>query len=176
MEKSRLLRVLSRIGLVSLSAGAIVAPGVGALSRVTAVEDDADVDADPGVDGEPDPPRASRPVDPREAAEALGRSVALVLSRISPLSATEFATTWAGSDLPWRRLAVADSLAWRFHLVGDDVVIDHLSRDTDPEIRIAAGRAAWVRRATGGDDGVLERLAQDPDPEVRLVARLASPA
>ncbi len=95
MEKSRWLRLLSRLGMASLSAGAIVAPAAGAVSRVAAVEDD--VDADPGVDSEPDPPRASRQVDPREAGEALGRSVALVLSRISPFAATEFAATWAGS-------------------------------------------------------------------------------
>ena len=57
----------------------------------------------------------------------------------------------------------------RFPLVGDALVIDHLSRDADPQVRAASARAAWARRP-GGDPGVLARLSADPDPEVREVA------
>jgi hypothetical protein len=57
-----------------------------------------------------------------------------------------------------------------FPLVGDSIIIDHLSRDADPEIRAATARAAWIRRSTGGDPGVLERLTHDSDPEVRSIA------
>ena len=55
-------------------------------------------------------------------------------------------------------------------LLGDGMVIDHLSRDPDPSIRVSCARAAWIRRATGGDPGVLDRLQFDVHPEVRAIA------
>jgi hypothetical protein len=74
------------------------------------------------------------------------------------------------SEDPVRRLAVAHSLEWQFKLVGDDMVIDHLSRDPVPAIRLEIARAAWVRRGTTDVYGALARLLDDPDPEVRAVA------
>jgi hypothetical protein len=106
------------------------------------------------------------------AARALGRGLAVALHEMRPIVATQLAATWSLSPDPVRRLALGLALEWSFRLVGDSLVIDHLSRDVDPAIRIAAARAAWTRRATGGDAGVLERLAEDPDPEVRAVARI----
>ena len=96
--------------------------------------------------------------------------LALALGRLRPLEATHLASSWALADDPVRRSAVANALEWMFPLVGDDLVLDHLSRDRDPKIRFACARAAWVRRSTGGDHGVLDRLADDPDPEVRAIA------
>jgi hypothetical protein len=63
-----------------------------------------------------------------------------------------------------------------FPLVGDGVVLDHLSHDTDPQVRVAVARAAWARRAIhpGGGDDLLHRLAADPDPDVRAVAAMPS--
>jgi hypothetical protein len=104
---------------------------------------------------------------------ALGRGLALTLGEMRPLWATHLATTWALSPDPVRRAAVACALEWAFPLVGDAVIIDHLSRDADPQIRAACARAAWIRRTTGGDPGVLARLVDDPDPEVRAVVRRA---
>lgn len=109
-------------------------------------------------------------VDELDAAATLGRGLALALSEMRPLGATQLASSWALSEVPMRRLAVAHALEWTFKLVGDDLIIDHLSRDDDPAIRREAARAAWVRRAAGGDPGVLARLAEDPDPAVRAVA------
>ena len=112
-------------------------------------------------------------VDELDAAATLGRGLALALSEMRPLGATQLASSWALSEVPMRRLAVAHALEWTFKLVGDDLIIDHLSRDGDPQIRKEAARAAWVRRASGGDPGVLSRLAEDPDPAVRAVAARA---
>lgn len=112
-------------------------------------------------------------VDELDAAATLGRGLALALSEMRPLGATQLASSWALSEVPMRRLAVAHALEWTFKLVGDDLIIDHLSRDDDPTIRREAARAAWVRRAAGGDPGVLARLAEDPDPHVRAVAARA---
>jgi hypothetical protein len=97
----------------------------------------------------------------------------MALGQLRPLSATHLAATWSLSEDPLRRLAVGHALEWPFALVGDALVIDHLSRDEDPAIRAASARAAWSRRLTGGDAGVLERLSRDPDPEVRAIAASA---
>ena len=100
--------------------------------------------------------------------------IAIALTTMPPLSATEVAATWALSGDPRRRLAVVSALAWPFRMVGDDIIIDHLSRDEDPTIRTAAAIAAWVRRDGGCDDGLLHRLAHDQDAGVRCIARLAN--
>jgi hypothetical protein len=100
-------------------------------------------------------------------------SLAIALAHSAPLEAVSRACDWALAGDPARRLTVATALGWSFPLVGDDVIIDHLSRDDDTGIRAAAARAAWARRATGGDPGVLDRLSADPAPEVRAVAWLA---
>ena len=109
-------------------------------------------------------------VDKRDAAALLGRNLAIALERMRPLDATYVASSWALSPDPLRRVGVARALEWAFPLVGDALVIDHLSRDGDPAIRSACARAAWIRRATGGDLGVLDRLADDPDEAVRAIA------
>lgn len=112
-------------------------------------------------------------LDAHDAASALGRGLALALAEVRPLSATYLAASWSLSVDPLRRLAIAHALEWAFPLVGDALVIDHLSRDGDPAIRAAVARAAWARRSTGGDLGVLARLSADPDPRVRAVATSA---
>jgi hypothetical protein len=112
-------------------------------------------------------------VEPDDAALALGRGLALALGEMRPLAATQLAATWSLSPDPLRRQALGVALEWAFPLVGDALVIDQLARDADPAIRIAAARAAWIRRPSGGDLGVLERLADDPDPQVRAVALAA---
>jgi hypothetical protein len=123
--------------------------------------------------------RAAAPVpdlpadDAGEARGGRAHSLAIALAHSAPLEAVSRACDWALAGDPARRLTVATALGWSFPLVGDDVIIDHLSRDGDTEIRAAAARAAWARRATGGDPGVLDRLSADPAPEVRAVAWLA---
>ena len=109
-------------------------------------------------------------LDETNAASVLGRGLALAFDRLSPLEATHLASSWALAADPVRRGAIANALQWMFPLVGDDIVLEHLSHDADPKIRAACARAAWVRRSTGGDLGVLARLAEDPDPEVRAIA------
>jgi hypothetical protein len=127
--------------------------------------DDVELDASVAIDREQ--------VDAEDAASALGRSLALALAEVRPLSATYLAASWSLSSDAVRRLAVARALEWTFPLVGDALVIDHLSHDGDPAIRAAVARAAWARRHTGGDLGVLARLSCDPDPIVRAVATSA---
>jgi len=130
--------------------------------------DDVELDASLPIDREQ--------LDPHDAASALGRSLALALAEVRPLSATYLAASWSLSSDALRRLAVAHALEWTFPLVGDALVIDHLSHDGDPAIRAAVARAAWARRHTGGDLGVLARLSHDPDPSVRAVATSARSA
>jgi hypothetical protein len=98
---------------------------------------------------------------------------AVSLERMSPLPRTYLACQWALSPDPEQRATVATALEWTFALIGDSVIIDHLSRDPLPGVRAAAARAAWVRQPLVGED-VLARLAADPAPEVRDVALLAS--
>jgi hypothetical protein len=151
MSKVTLRRLLSKLAAIALSTSAApVGPAMAA----------ADPPAEPGetagrlgpdledADGELD---ASLPIDreqleAQDAAAALGRSLALALGELRPLTATHLAATWSLSDDPLRRLAVAHALEWTFPLVGDALVIDHLSRDADPQVRAASARAAWARR------------------------------
>ncbi len=106
-------------------------------------------------------------------AVASGHALAVLLGRMHPLDATRTAATAAMSPRPELRVALGEALTWHFRLVGDDVVIDHLSQDLDPGVRFAAARAAHARRTGGGDAGVLDRLTHDPDPAVREAAILA---
>jgi hypothetical protein len=172
MSKVSLRRLLSQLTALALSTSAIApvsaAPAPTAMRRAESdVESDleADLEADHEIDREH--------IDEYDAALALGRSLALALGEVRPLVATQIAASWSLSADPVRRLAVALALEWMFPLVGDALVIDHLSRDRDPAIRIAAARAAWIRRPSGGDLGVLARLVDDPDPHVRAVAAAA---
>ena len=168
MSKVSLRRLLSRLAALALTTGSVGPAGAAGRLPATAprdldLADDGDLDADLPIDREQ--------LDESDAAAALGRSLALALTRSSPLSATHLASTWALSHDPLRRLALAHALEWPFHLLGDRMVIDHLARDPDPRIRAEIARAAWARRATGGDPGVLDRLAEDPDPTVAAIAR-----
>jgi hypothetical protein len=167
MRRISLRRLLSKLTVLALSASplasaATVSKGNAPRIRVEAEEDDIDLDGDEPIDREQ--------VGEHDAAIMLGRSLATALSELPALDAIHLATTWALSEDQVRRTAVARSLEWMFPLVGDSIIIDHLSRDADPEIRAATARAAWIRRSTGGDPGVLERLAHDSDPEVRSIA------
>jgi hypothetical protein len=137
-------------------------------SRIAAA---AAITAGGGVAADPQAPVAEH----GDAGADGGHRLAYELTELSPLAATHTACELALSADREQRLAVASALAWTFHLVGDDLVIDHLASDPDPRIRRAAARAAWARRAIGGDPGVLARLADDPDPFVREVAALAEP-
>lgn len=166
MSKVSLRRLLSKLTALALSTSAIGAAGADPARDVPGLDvDDSELDAGLPIDREQ--------LSPRDAAATLGRSLALALAEMRPLSATQLVTTWALSGDAVRRLAVAHALEWRFPLVGDALVIDHLSGDGDPAVRAAVARAAWARRHTGGDPGVLARLSHDPDPAVRAVAASA---
>ena len=162
----------SRLGAATVSATPVAPASKVTASQGMTIADDIDVDSD----DDSNPPPAGQPaplVASHHGIGSPGRGLALALSRAPALMATELAAGWAISSDVSCRLAIADALGWRFRLVGDDVVIDHLTRDPDPVIRRAAARAACARRETGGDDHVLERLVDDPDPEVRRLASLA---
>ena len=163
VRRISLRRLLSRLTVLVLSSApvATAAPSRDAPRLRSDATDDQDLD---------DTPIDREDVGRNEAAALLGRNVAMALSQLPPLDGIHLATSWAISEDPIRRAAIARALEWTFPLVADSVIIDHLSRDPDPGTRAAAARAAWVRRATGGDDGVLERLAHDPDLEVRSIA------
>jgi hypothetical protein len=175
MSKVSLRRLLSKLTAIALSTTAVGSAAADAVIDATdalltptapdagdAIDSDADLDPSLTIDREH--------LDPCDAAFTLGRSLALALGELRPLSATHLAASWALSSDSLRRLAVGHALEWRFALVGDALVIDHLSRDDDPAIRAASARAAWARRAVGGDPGVLARLSDDPDPVVRAIA------
>ncbi|HEY0989834.1 MAG TPA: hypothetical protein VGD80_22350 [Kofleriaceae bacterium] len=184
MSKVSLRRLLSKLTALALTTSATSAVGAAAVDPVGEVAgrgdqehraerdaldpDDVDLDASLPIDREQ--------LDTEDAASALGRSLALALAEVQPLSATYLAASWSLSSDALRRRAVAHALEWAFPLVGDALVIDHLSHDGDPAIRAAVARAAWARRLTGGDLGVLARLSADPDPAVRAVATSARPS
>lgn len=157
MRKISLQRLLSKLAVIALATAspALASPN----EQVTT---DPELIADGFIE--------TGNVDRRDAAALLGRGLAVALDGIKPIEATHLASSWAMSPDPMRRLAIARALEWSFPLVGDALVIEHLSHDPDPQIRAACARAAWIRRATGGDLGVLDRLARDPSPEVAAIA------
>ena len=155
MQKVSLRRLLSKLTVIALASSPA--------ANATAMLDDCDeCSEDARIDHEQ--------VDPHQAAAMLGRGLAHALGELKPLSATHLATTWALSEDPLRRAAVAHALEWAFPLLGDGTIIEHLSHERDPHVRAACARAAWIRRTTGGDHGVLAQLAHDPDAEVRSIA------
>ncbi len=165
MRRVSLRGLLSKLTVLALSTSALAVASPARRAPKVCIEEDVDedlVDDDALIDREH--------VDARDAAAMLGRSLANALSQVKPLSAIHLATTWALSDDPLRRAAVARSLEWTFPLLGDSAIIEHLSYDADPSIRAAAARAAWVRQTVGGGAGVLERLALDSDADVRSIA------
>jgi hypothetical protein len=164
MSKISLRRLLTKLTVLALSTTAATVAEARP-ERCSECEDDAELDPALAID--------HSCMDTHDAALTLGRGLAQALGEMPPLDATHLAASWALSDDPIRRHAVASSLEWQFRLVGDDLVIDHLSRDDDPAIRAAAARAAWSRRTVGGDPGVLARLVDDPDPDVRAIAKSA---
>jgi hypothetical protein len=168
VRKVPLRRLLSKLTVLALTATPVSASPARARTPDEIVADDDDeLHGDLPIDREH--------LDPHDAAAMLGRSLANALAELPPLHATRLATTWALSEDRVRRASVAAALEHTFPLLGDSIVIDHLSRDTDPRIRAICARAAWIRRATGGDPGVLDRLASDDDPEVRAIALRARP-
>ena len=162
MRRVSLRGLLSKLTVLALSTSALAVASPARRAPKVLIDEDLDVDDDALIDREH--------VDARDAAAMLGRSLANALSQVKPLSAIHLATTWALSDDPLRRAAVARSLEWTFPLLGDSAIIEHLSYDADPSIRAAAARAAWVRQTVGGGAGVLERLALDSDADVRSIA------
>ena len=157
MRKISLRRLLSKLAVIALatSSPALASPN----DQVTP---DPELVADGFID--------AGNVDKQDAAALLGRGLAIALDGMKPIDATHVASSWAVSPDPMRRLGIARALEWSFPLIGDGLVIEHLSRDPDPAIRAACARAAWIRRAVGGDLGVLDRLARDPVPEVAAIA------
>jgi hypothetical protein len=153
---------MHRISLRRLLAVLALTGSPGAASAQPPPDATAELDADIPIDREH--------VDPCDAAAMLGRQLAHTLSEQSALEATHLAATWALSEDPVRRGAIAHALEFVYPLLGDDLVLDHLSRDPDPVIRRAVARAAWARRPTVGT-AVADQLAVDPDPEVRAIAR-----
>jgi hypothetical protein len=88
---------------------------------------------------------------------------------------TEIIAGWATAASPRLRLAIARALRYAPPAVGDRSAIEVLSRDPDPDVRVAVVEAAWLRRREAPDRfiRVLEALADDPDPMVRSVSHLA---
>jgi hypothetical protein len=168
MRRVSLRRLLSKLTVLALSTSAMAVASPARRAPKPWVEEDLDEELEDALDA--DAPIDREHVASHDAAAMLGRSLANALAEVKPLAAIHLATTWALSEDPLRRAAVARALEWTFPLLGDATIIEHLSYDPDPSIRAAAARAAWVRRAAGGDPGVLDRLATDPDADVRSIA------
>jgi hypothetical protein len=140
MGSLNLRSMLSRLTAFAIYAGSAAAPAAAA----TAVEAPEEADcAECGL--EDDTPIDRQGLDADQAAEVIGRSLAMALKEARPLAATQVASTWAVSADPLRRLAVAHALEWKFRLVGDDLILDHLVQDPEPSVQSAATRAAWAR-------------------------------
>jgi hypothetical protein len=81
--------------------------------------------------------------------DADGDRVAGLLRDMGPFDAVRTAATTALSSNVHVRRALARALVTPFQLVGDDFLLDHLSRDDDPLVRETAARAARVRNPRG---------------------------
>jgi hypothetical protein len=135
-----------------VGAGAIAASAPPA--DAAAVDHDADVQAeddtealDPAFDEALDENlgTAAAPAS-REDMAVAGHRLAVQLAGMNPFDATRAATAAALSDSTPTRLALAEALASPFRLVGAGFVLEYLAHDADREVRIAAWRAAAVRR------------------------------
>ncbi|MCA9678448.1 MAG: hypothetical protein KC464_25705, partial [Myxococcales bacterium] len=104
---------------------------------------------------------------------ASAHAFAILLDHMQPIDATRAVTLAALSPDVGVRAAVGEALTWCFPLLGARSVIDHLSRDPEPRVRLAAARAAHARRIAHDAPEVLQRLAADPEPSVAEAARLA---
>ena len=72
---------------------------------------------------------------PNDAAAMLGRQLAHTLGeQQSARRDTPRVDVGADADA-LRRIAIAHALEWAFPLVGDDIVLDHLSHDANPKVR-----------------------------------------
>lgn len=160
-----LRRLLSKLTVLALSASSASASATASPISQVAADFDRDLEEDLPIDREQ--------IDALDAEVVLARSLAQALAEMRQLDAIQLATSWALSGDPLRRAAIARSLEWSFQLLPDGLILDHLSRDADPQIRGACARAAWIRRAAGVDPAILSRLADDPDPEVRAIATRA---
>jgi HEAT repeat protein len=94
---------------------------------------------------------------------------------MSGLERTEVIAGWATSRSPLARLAIARALGSASPAVGAHSAIELLARDAEPDVRLAAAEAAWLRRIEDPErmTAVLRRLLDDPDPAVRARAELA---
>jgi len=142
------------------------------LSRVTVATLATAGTASAASERAPEPTIEGRTASPA-LQEVVARELAVRLAELPPLRAMGAAADLALSPEAPERLALAGALAWEFPLVGDQTVIDHLSRDPAADVRAAAARAAWMRRTPQLDTDVLRRLLGDEDPEVRNAAWLA---
>jgi CheY-like chemotaxis protein len=84
--------------------------------------------------------------DDPERVDASGRRFAAQLARMNPFDATEVAATAALSASASMRQLIAEALVSSFPLVGDDFVLDQLTRDPDSDVRAAAFRACAARK------------------------------
>ena len=105
-----------------------------ALSASPAAADPRVSDGDCELDGTVPIDRGH--VDTKRAGALLGKTLAAALVELSPFDATYLVTTWAVSDDPLRRIAVATALAHAMP-VGARTALEHLARDPDPDVRAA---------------------------------------
>jgi hypothetical protein len=72
--------------------------------------------------------------------------LALLLADMNPFDATRAASLAALAPEPAVRRALAQALASRFRLVGDDLILDQLATDRDVSVRQAAVHAVRTRQ------------------------------
>ena len=111
----------------------------------------------------------------RERRVALAALLPEVVAWMSPLDRIELVSSWATSDSPRLRLAIARSLRHLMPVPGSVTAIEHLATDPDPAVRAAIAEASWLRRREDPERliEVLHRLAEDDNLFVQEVARLA---
>jgi hypothetical protein len=162
--RGALRRLLGKL----LFAGIGVAAAPAAASEVADGDAEADTDevvtdvVDAALDLAGDPP------DP----VAGGHMLAILLEGMHPLDAIRTAATAALSPRVEVRRSLAEALSWVFPLATDGVILEHLARDPEVDVRIGAARAAHARRASAGE-AVLHLLEADPSSRVADAARLA---
>ena len=118
--------------------GAAVTPGTAGVDRARADRGDAADRSSPATD-----PRLVVAIDAlldTDRARA-GETIAEILGHLSPLARTHTVCAWAASPHRSLRLAVAASAPHTPYTVGLASAVDVLTRDHDPEVKLAAAAA-----------------------------------
>jgi hypothetical protein len=104
---------------------------------------------------------------------AASHGLARAIQRATPVDRIELVSQWALSESALERAAIARALADPVPVFMLDLVVEHLTYDSDAEVRksVAQAAAAHFHEDPASYARIAERLAGDPEVSVRSAAR-----